>query len=162
MPDAATLLRMKAEREGRRTPPNAALLTAFRSVEALPPSPRAEAITLRLPWSCLVSDNRKYGVLDGKLIAQKPYRAAKKAIHALAVEAMQGRAPADCPVSLTARVWMPDNRPHDLTNSCKLVHDAIEGAIVSNDRWLHDVRWIRAGVDVDAPRCELTITPLPP
>jgi Holliday junction resolvase RusA-like endonuclease len=34
------------------------------------------------------------------------------------------------------------------------------GTIFEDDSQLHDVRWIRAGVDVDAPRCELTITPL--
>jgi Holliday junction resolvase RusA-like endonuclease len=121
---------------------------------------KAERIELRIPWSCLVSDNAKYGVLDGKLIAQKPYREAKKRIHALALEVMGDRPSFLQPVALVARVWMPDNRRHDLTNSCKLVHDALEDAVVEDDSQLHDVRWIRAGVDVDAPRAELTITPL--
>ena len=37
MPDAATLLRMKAEREGRRVEPSRPLLAAFRAIESLPP-----------------------------------------------------------------------------------------------------------------------------
>lgn len=119
-------------------------------------------VSLRIPWSALVSDNAKYGVVNGKLIAQKPYRAAKKAIASLAQDAMVGRLPAECPLSLHARVWMPDNRRHDLTNSCKIVHDALEGTIYTDDVWLHRVTWERAGVDVDAPRAELTISPLTP
>jgi Holliday junction resolvase RusA-like endonuclease len=119
-------------------------------------------VRLRIPWSALASDNDKYGIMRGKLIAQKPYRAAKKAIRSLAVEAMNGRPPAACPLALVARVYVPDNRVHDVVNFSKCVHDALKGSVFVDDQWLHDVRWIRAGVDVDAPRCELTITPLRP
>jgi hypothetical protein len=41
------------------------------------------------------------------------------------------------------------------------VHDALEGVVYTKDRWLDDVRWYRAGVDVDAPRAEITISPIP-
>jgi Holliday junction resolvase RusA-like endonuclease len=174
MPDAATLLRMKAEREGRSRratfvtqilggyPPTFTVTdTTTLTALVLPPQTITRSISLRIPWSALVSDNAKYGVVNGKLIAQKPYRAAKKAIASLAQDAMAGRPPAECPLALHARVWMPDNRRHDLTNSCKIVHDALEGTIYTDDVWLHRVTWERAGVDVDAPRCELTISPLP-
>jgi Holliday junction resolvase RusA-like endonuclease len=144
---------------------------------AAAPSPRPalvrEAIawpfTITLPWSCLVSDNEKHRAqLRGTgpsaraiMVITRHYATAEEKIHALALQRMNGAAPADCPLALTARVWMPDNRIHDLTNSCKLVHDALERAVYENDRWLHDVHWIRAGVDVDAPRAEITIVPLP-
>jgi Holliday junction resolvase RusA-like endonuclease len=75
---------------------------------------------------------------------------------------MDGRPAAACPLRLEARVYVPDNRVHDVVNFSKCVHDALKGTVFTDDQWLHDVRWIRAGVDVDAPRCELTITPLCP
>jgi hypothetical protein len=119
-------------------------------------------INLRIPWSALVSDNAKYGVLKGKLIAQKPYREAKRAIGALARDVMQGRPPAAIPLQLVAKVYVPDRRVHDVVNFSKCVHDSLKGTVFVDDQWLHDIRWIRAGVDVDAPRCELTISPLTP
>jgi Holliday junction resolvase RusA-like endonuclease len=57
---------------------------------------------------------------------------------------------------------VPDNHPrrHDAVNFAKCTHDALEKLVYTTDHWLYDVRWIRAGVDVDHPRAELTITPL--
>jgi Holliday junction resolvase RusA-like endonuclease len=122
--------------------------------------------TITLPWSCLVSDNVKHrAMLRGTqpaMVINRGYADAEEKIRTLAASRVVGCAPAAVPLALTARVWMPDNRVHDLTNSCKLVHDALEGAVYENDRWLYDVHWIRAGVDVDAPRAEITILPLPP
>jgi len=128
----------------------------------IPPQTIMMPVHLRIPWSALVSDNAKYGVIDGRLIAQKPYRAAKKAIHKLAVDVMGGRPAAACPLAIVARVYVPDNRVHDVVNFSKCVHDALKGSVFTDDQWIHDARWIRAGVDVDAPRCELTISPLSP
>lgn len=173
MPDAATLLRMKAEREGRsrrdsfgHTPQLARVVetansaTAAATYVAVFDGTVILPVRLRIPWSALVSDNAKYGVVGGRLIAQKPYRAAKKAIHKLAKDVMNGRPAAACPLRLVANVYLPDNRVHDVVNFSKCVHDALKGSVFVDDQWLHDVRWIRAGVDVDAPRCELTISPL--
>lgn len=122
--------------------------------------PQMASVTIRIPWSALVSDNEKYTVANGRIVLTEGYRTAKKAIGERAADAMGGFPHYSGPLTLTARVWMPDNRPHDLTNFCKVVHDGIEHVVYHNDSQLHDVRWIRAGVDVDAPRCELTISPL--
>jgi Holliday junction resolvase RusA-like endonuclease len=73
-----------------------------------------------------------------------------------------GCAPVEIPVKLEARVWVPDNRRRDVPNFAKCVHDALEKLVYVNDCWLYDSRWIRAGVDVDHPRAEITITPLAP
>ena len=181
MPDTDTLLRMKAEREARgrrpftveREPLGESEAFTVRGCRLVPVPgmlmagphsyemrPARWPISLRIPWSALVSDNAKYGVVNGKLIAQKPYRAAKKAIGKLAADAMNGRPAAACPLALVARVYVPDNRVHDVVNFSKCVHDALKGTVFTDDQWLHDVRWIRAGVDVDAPRAEITISPL--
>ena len=178
MPDAATLLRMKAEREGRSRRaafgglPGAGFVveTANSGATTTLVSVRFEGplllpVRLRIPWSALVSDNDKYTVNPrkrGSLILTPEYREAKRRIAALAVGAMQDRPAAQCPLALVARVWLPNRRKHDVCNFSKCVHDALAGIVYQDDMWLHDMRWIRAGVDVDAPRCELTITPLTP
>lgn len=123
---------------------------------------------IRLPWSALCSDNDKYGaiVIDGKprLILTEKYKAAKKVIrgHAEAILGHEVHEPANYPLSLVAAVWVPDEmRAHDVPNFAKCCHDALEKVVYTKDRWLYDARWHRVGVDVDAPRAELTITPIP-
>lgn len=114
-------------------------------------------LMLTVPWSALVSDDERFGVIDGRMILQKRYREAREKIRQLASRAIDGAALAAEPLSLTVYVWVPDNRIHDITNFCKIVHDGLEKGAIENDRWLHDVHWIRAGVDVDHPRAELTL-----
>lgn len=123
-----------------------------------------------LPWSALVSDNDKYaatltrsstGTQFPRLLLTPRYRAAKAKAHVIARDAMSGAQPAACPLALVARVWVPDNRPgHDVSNFAKCCHDALEGAVVTKDEWLHDIRWMRVGVCVDQPRAEIEIRPL--
>lgn len=129
-------------------------------------------IRITLPWSHLVSDNDKYGATirgtmgsyHPKLILSAKYREAKAATQKKAREAMTVEGsrfdPLARPLSLYARVWVPDERPHDVANFAKCCHDGIEKIVVANDRWLYRVVWERAGVDVDAPRAEIEITPL--
>ena len=122
-------------------------------------------IRFTLPWSALCSDNRKYGaVIDGsrpKLIHTAQYRAAKAAAKARAKDAMNDFGPLTTPLALSARVYVPDNRPgHDVANFAKCAHDAFEDVIYTKDELLHDVRWRRVGMDVDRPRAEIEIAPL--
>jgi Holliday junction resolvase RusA-like endonuclease len=126
-------------------------------------------VKLLLPWSYLVSDNARYvariaGSMDhphAKLNLTPDYRRGKGQVAELARKRLQGAEPASIALRLEARVWVPDEiRAHDVCNFAKAVHDALQGIVYVNDRWLWDTRWIRAGVDVDAPRCELTIAPL--
>lgn len=166
MPDAATLLRLKAEREGRTTKPvepSRPLLAAFQSIAAMPSPARAEPVALRIPWSCLVSDNAMY-VVDkktGKRHTTAEYREARKRIRALAKDAVFGPL-ADRPLAVVGRFYVPNNHRRDTHNFGAALADSLKGVVFTDDHWLHDVRWIRAGVDVDAPRCELTISPLSP
>lgn len=126
-------------------------------------------VTLLLPWSYLVSDNAKYvariaGTMEKpvpKLNLSPEYRRGKGLVHDAARTKLGLVEPAAIPLALEARVWVPDdNRAHDVCNFAKCVHDALEDVVYTKDRWLHDIHWIRAGVDVDAPRCEIRIAPL--
>lgn len=130
-------------------------------------------IRLVLPWSHLVSDNDKYGATITRhkhggtfprLILTSEYRDAKLKARAVARVAMTVDgllfAPLERPLRLLARVWVPNNRVHDVVNFSKCCHDALEGAVYTKDSWLHDVQWQKAGVDVDHPRAEITIEPL--
>lgn len=138
--------------------------------ESLPPQPNPEdgtaaivwPVTVMVPWSLLVSDNEKYGVANGRMILRQTYREAKRDIRRRARESVGGGAiPARVPVRLVAAVYVPDRRIHDVVNFAKCTHDALEQAVYESDRWLEDARWFKAGVDVDAPRAEITITPIP-
>lgn len=118
-------------------------------------------VRLLLPWSYLVSDNRKYGVIEGKLLATSDYRRAKGLVRDMARAKLGTVAPASIPLELTARVWVPDEmRAHDTANFAKCAHDALEGVVYTKDRWLWKTTWEHAGCDIDAPRCELVIRPL--
>lgn len=125
---------------------------------------------LTLPWTYLVSDNDRHGAvivplpggkLIPKLILDARYREAKTKIRALARLTANGAEPVNIPLRLHARVWVPDRkRVYDVVNFAKGTHDALSKAIYVDDQWLHDARWTRAGVDVDRPRAEITITPI--
>jgi Holliday junction resolvase RusA-like endonuclease len=128
-------------------------------------------LSLVLPWSALASDNlsRSPVVVNVgpnqrpimKLVMKAPYRDAKAKARAIARQLIGDVEPVSQPLRLVARVWVPDNRAgHDVSNFAKCTHDAFEKVIYTKDEWLHDVRWIRAGVDVDHPRAEISITPL--
>jgi hypothetical protein len=162
MPSPAELLRMKAERERRQSDQS----TAVHPLYAPKPEPIdlpqiVWPVKLLLPWSYLVSDNARYGVVDGKLLLTKGYRRCKGQIRELARAKLGMVEAVSIPLRLEARVWVPDEmRAHDVCNFAKCCHDALQTVVYANDRWLWDTRWIHVGVDVDAPRCELTILPL--
>lgn len=127
-------------------------------------------LRILLPWSSLCSDNvRKMAVVKmvhGKPVAEMmltpEYRRAKGLIRDHARPRVGKALPVAIPLALIARVWVPDDtRAHDVANFAKVTHDALEGVVYTKDRWLYRVTWERAGVDVDAPRAEVTITPLP-
>ncbi len=87
-----------------------------------------------LPWTALISDNRKYapatGSRGGKMILRQEYRDAKSKARALARDAVGGGLPIAKPLRMIVRVYVPDARPgHDVCNFAKGVHDALEGIV---------------------------------
>lgn len=122
-------------------------------------------ICLTLPWSALISENRRFASRGSRIFMTAPYKAARataKKIGLAAMTASDGKLfpPLARPLALVARVWFPDNRIHDAPNFAGATHNALKKIVFADDAWLHDVRWIRAGVDVDAPRAEIDIRPL--
>ncbi|HEY2851152.1 MAG TPA: RusA family crossover junction endodeoxyribonuclease [Gemmatimonadaceae bacterium] len=100
------------------------------------------------------------------LILSAAYRAGKKKAEdelrdqmtngAYPVHPLQGR------LMLVARMFEPNRSSRrDIANYAKMVHDALTGIVYEDDSQLDRVTWIRAGVDIDRPRLELTITVLP-
>lgn len=58
--------------------------------------------------------------------------------------------------------WLPDARRRDLDNLLKAPLDALGHArVYADDSQIHDLRIVRAGVDRDSPRLEITIGVLP-
>jgi Holliday junction resolvase RusA-like endonuclease len=131
-------------------------------------APIAWPVRLLLPWSHLVSDNERkepYVVQTAagpraRMRLTAKYAAALEKVANVARNKIGDAAPFTGPLAIRGLVYVPDERPHDVSNFEKLTHDALEGVLYTNDRWLHDVHWTRAGVDVDAPRAEITITPI--
>lgn len=138
---------------GRAGPPREAMV------------PVAFPLHIVLPWTALVSDNRKYspaapnGSRGGKLLLRPEYREAKAKARNVARDAVGDGLPVAFPLRLVARVYVPNARPgHDVANFAKCCHDALETVVYTNDEWLHRIVWERAGVDPDHPRCEIEIT----
>lgn len=169
--------RLVARRRGVSTTP-----TLGQRVQRMPlraePEPQPETptvtlpFTLTIPWSELCSDNERdepyiRRVAGGKIVPAKRmtvrYREAKAAIKGRARTIAAGRLPiAGLALEIRVRVFLPPARRNDAINFSKCTHDALEGVVYANDNQLHRATWERAGVDIDAPRCEITITRLVP
>jgi hypothetical protein len=162
--DAATALR-KAQQIAGITIASGEM-RAVADILAMPQIPWP--FTLRIPWSHLVSDNEHTAaIIKGKAVPlrTKRYREAKRALRRHAQAAL-GRGiyePATYPLEVTAHVWVPDAiRAYDVSNIGKCLLDALETVVYTKDHWAYRTHWLREGVDVDAPRAELTICRIDP
>jgi Holliday junction resolvase RusA-like endonuclease len=119
-------------------------------------------LTLTIPWSCLVSDNRRYSatVRGNKplLVLSTDYRDAKNKIEGYARRAVAEKGPTLEPVEVTAKVYLPDHRRHDISNFAKICHDSLEGIVFRDDNQITKLTWEKAGRDVDHPRAEIVIS----
>lgn len=122
-----------------------------------------------LPWSALCSDNshEKASLVQlggGNVVPRKvmhpKYRAAREKTQEIVRRLAGDAAPRAEPLAIRALVYVPDEHPHDVCNFAKCCHDALEGILYANDRWLYRTTWERAGVDVDQPRAEIELIPL--
>ncbi len=143
--------------------------SAVTHVEFAPDAP-CIALPLRftLPWSALCSDNERKrpivvmvkGKPSPRMAMTAEYKAARTKVIDIARDMMHGSPALAMPLAIHARVYVPDERLHDVVNFAKGVNDALEKIIYVNDKWLHRSLWERAGVDVDAPRAEIEISAL--
>jgi Holliday junction resolvase RusA-like endonuclease len=124
---------------------------------------------LVVPWSKLCSDNEKEqpaltrgkdGTIHPRRKTSLRYKASKDAIRELARAVVGKQQPTPAPLAITVEVWLPPSRRNDSINFAKVVGDALEGVVYVNDNQLHASHWYRRGTDIDAPRAEITITPL--
>lgn len=118
-----------------------------------------------LPWSVLVSDNEKYGLLKTKTggrITLKPlYRLAKRRGAEIARDMWGDAPPFTGPVVFRGVLIEPNRRERrDIVNYGKLVQDVLKGVAYVDDSQIDVADWIRGAPDIDAPRLEITITPI--
>lgn len=154
--------RRASELTGQAAAPLPDLPAVVRRTVALP-------FSLVVPWSHLCSDNDKESgrvltrggrQVPGKVLTPR-YKASKANIRSHAADVAGEVDPVeDEPLAIEVRVWLPPARRNDPLNFGKVIHDALEGVVYANDNQLHRIEYQRAGVDIDAPRAEVTITRL--
>lgn len=114
-----------------------------------------------IPYSMLASDNKRFGVVKGRMILTKKYRDSKEAAHLSAMaQARTARLrPIEGPVSVTGRVYWPDGVRRDMTMFIKGLHDALEGVAYLDDFQIRHLSYERMPDDADNPRVEIDIEP---
>lgn len=123
-----------------------------------------------LPWSTLISDNRKYApVLRGsglrvraRMILTTTYREAYALARECINEQLSDRPLLTGRLALVATLYAPParGRKRDVANHAKFVQDCMNGVVYKDDEQIDDSRWIRGPNDVDRPRLEITVTQL--
>lgn len=112
---------------------------------------------ITLPWSVLVPDNRRHGLLRGRILLTSEYRNALAAASALT--SFQWKAPAlKGSVAVTVTLYEPDKRRRDLGNYTKLLADAMTRVVYVDDSQIDDLRLVRGGLDRAKPRAEITVS----
>ena len=117
-------------------------------------------VSLALPWSSLLPDNRKYASNTGVVWTTKEYRAAKaKAVDAIRDQLPPDWSPIAVPVAFRLVLIEPNrHRRRDLLNYQKLICDALKGLVYADDSLIDDHHWTRGTPDIDRPRAEITVT----
>lgn len=115
---------------------------------------REQAVTL--PWSVIVPDNQRHGVMNGRVLLTAKYRRALRDASALAAVYCRG-APLEGDVTMRVDVFPPDRRRRDLLNCAKLVCDALTGAAYVDDSQIGRTEWVRQHVDRENPRVEIRV-----
>lgn len=119
----------------------------------------AAPVTITIPWSALASDNLRKGVAGANnREKQARYRLALVRFREI-VRECNGDAPYAGPLGMLVLFWFPDNRDRDPWNFQKEILDGLKGIAIVDDKWqeLRRVTFEAAGIDVDRPRCEITI-----
>jgi Holliday junction resolvase RusA-like endonuclease len=151
--------RPQAEREAKRqtiyapTPPPPPRTT--------PPPPPRES-TLVLPWSLVLSDNARHGLVRDRIRLTARYRKALDAATTL-IRQQWRRDPITVRVELLVVLHPPDKRRRDIGNTAKLICDSLQhGGAFLDDAQIDRLIVERAPPSTDHPRAVLTVRPLPP
>lgn len=110
-----------------------------------------------LPWSCVISKNRKYTVTrNGRMILSKAYREGKEKIYVVARKSYKGE-PLEGDVSIEFVMYLPDKRRRDILNVTQIICDGLEGIAYEGDHQIAEFYGVRIEVDKDNPRVEVTV-----
>ncbi len=112
-----------------------------------------------LPWSVLVPDNQRHGLLRGRILLTAKYRQALASASALAGFQWKER-PLKTSVSLAVTLYEPDKRRRDIGNYTKLIADALTRVAFVDDSQIDELRLKRGGLDRQNPRAEIEVAPL--
>ena len=133
--------------------------------------------SLEIPWGLLLSDNRKEDRIPAKttcgkcgnswtalrVIRNKAWDRSKEGIVALAAREFGTPLPVyphGTALRMLAELHRPARDRHDALAFAKLVGDALEGGLYSNDYHLDEITYRRAGVDIERPRLIVTVEPI--
>lgn len=121
--------------------------------------------TFVLDWACLISENRRFCARDvntangrrAKLVLTESYRVARERTRRAVSQHFGAVAAVSEPLSLLARVYLPDTKVRDVPNFAGATANALKGLLYTDDVWLYRVTWERAGIDAKHPRAEITL-----
>jgi Holliday junction resolvase RusA-like endonuclease len=116
---------------------------------------RVASVSVVLPWACIASDNLRKG-LDRTLYAK--YKRRRDNAHLIAMTSVDTPHPVfpDEPLRITLDYYQPNIRRRDLSNTFKMVFDALEGVVYADDYQIKEGGWADIGVS-DNPRVEITV-----
>lgn len=118
-------------------------------------------VTVILPWSCLISDNRHRGPVSSRADSAA-YKLARTRAHAAATEQWGPRAPFAGRISLAIVLHAPDARRRDVANFVKCAADSLTGIAYTDDAQIDRLGVVRSAPDVDRPRAEITVEEIAP
>lgn len=120
---------------------------------------RENPARITLPWSVLVPDNQRHGLMRGRILLTAKYRDALAGASTLA--AFQWKAgPLKTSVAVRVTLYEPDKRRRDIGNYTKLIADALTRVAFVDDSQIDELRLSRGGLDRKNPRAEVEIAPL--
>lgn len=121
--------------------------------------PLERPLHLVVSFDALESDNKRTAPFgEAAKDARRKYREARARFRQQLRDQYDGE-PITVPVRIHALVWFPDLRARDVINYAKIIGDSLKGIVIADDRWTVARRNTQeaGGVDVDNPRCEITI-----
>lgn len=115
-------------------------------------------IQVVLPWAVVVPDNARTGVVDGRIILSRRYRDAKAQAHLIALLAAKRAGFPVGAVRVVVNVHPPDRRRRDITNTLKLICDALSGAAYADDQQIAELTVHRRDVARANARVVVTVS----
>jgi len=121
----------------------------------------AGPVTLVLPWSCLISDNRHRGPVSSRTDAAA-YKLARTRAHDLAREQWGSASVFTGPVSVGLVFTPPRLGKPDPVNLLKCLLDALVGVCYADDVQIYRLAVDRLAPSIDRPHVTITVEEIAP